>query len=45
MSRKVPEKISNHAFENPEGLWTDFGTLISKLMKISRLNSKMAQLT
>lgn len=45
MSRKVPDKISNHAVENPEGLWTDFGTLISKFMKISRLNSKKAQLT
>jgi DNA-binding MarR family transcriptional regulator len=45
MSRKVLDKISNHAVENPEGLWTDFGTLISKFMKISRLNSKKAQLT
>ena len=45
MSRKVPDKISNHAVENPAGLWTDFGTLISKFMKISRLNSKKAKLT
>ncbi|MGC8516208.1 MAG: MarR family winged helix-turn-helix transcriptional regulator [Thermoplasmata archaeon] len=45
MSRKEPDKISNHAVENTEGLWTDFGTLISKFMKISRVNSKRAQLT
>ena len=45
MSRKVPDKISNHAVENLGDVWTDFGTLISKFTKISRLNSKMAHLT
>ena len=45
MSKKVQEKISNHAVENLGDVWTDFGTLISKFMKISRLNSKKAQLT
>jgi|GEM_PF-3415225 DNA-binding MarR family transcriptional regulator len=45
MSRKERDKIFDNEVENLEGVWTDFGTLISKFTKISRINSRKAQLT
>ena len=45
MSREGKEKLLNNRVENIGGVWTDFGTLISKFTKISRINSKKAGLT
>ncbi len=45
MSRKGSDKILNNRVENIGGVWTDFGTLISKFTKISRINARKAQLT
>ena len=45
MSRNGSDKILNNRVENIGGVWTDFGTLISKFTKISRINSKKAGLT
>jgi DNA-binding MarR family transcriptional regulator len=45
MSRNGSDKILNNRVENIGGVWTDFGTLISKFTKISRINARKAQLT
>ncbi|EQB66625.1 MAG: hypothetical protein AMDU2_EPLC00006G0182 [Thermoplasmatales archaeon E-plasma] len=45
MSRNGSDKILNNRVENIGEVWTDFGTLISKFTKISRINSKKAGLT
>ncbi len=45
MSRKGQDKLLNNRVESLEGVWTDFGTLISKFTKISRINARKAQLT
>ena len=45
MSRKGQDKLPNNRVESLEGVWTDFGTLISKFTKISRINARKAQLT
>ncbi len=45
MSREGKEKLLNNRVENIGGVWTDFGTLISKFTKISRINARKAQLT
>ena len=45
MSRKGSDKIFNDRVESLGGVWTDFGTLISKFTKISRINSRKAGLT
>jgi DNA-binding MarR family transcriptional regulator len=45
MTRNGSDKILNNRVENIGEVWTDFGTLISKFTKISRINSKKAGLT
>ena len=40
MTRNGSDKILNNRVENIGEVWTDFGTLISKFTKISRINSK-----
>ena len=45
MPRNGSDKILNNRVENIGEVWTDFGTLISKFTKISRINSKKAGLT
>ena len=45
MSRKGQDKLFNNRVESFEEVWTDFGTLISKFTKISRINARKAQLT
>ncbi len=45
MSRRGPGKIFNNGAESLGGVWTDFGTLISKFTKISKINSRKAELT
>ena len=45
MSRNGSDKILNNRVENIGGVWTDFGTLISKFTKISRINARKVQLT
>ena len=45
MSRKGQDKLPNNRVESLERVWTDFGTLISKFTKISKINARKAQLT
>ena len=45
MSRKGQDKLFNNKVESFDEVWTDFGTLISKFTKISRINARKAQLT
>jgi DNA-binding MarR family transcriptional regulator len=45
MSRKGQDKSFNNGIESLERVWTDFGTLISKFTKISKINARKAQLT
>ena len=45
MSRKESDKIITSGVESPGEAWTDFGTMISKFTKISRINSRKVGLT
>ncbi len=45
MSRNRSDKILNDRVENLGEAWTDFGTLVSKFTKISRINSRKVGLT
>ena len=42
MPRNESDKILNNRVKNIGGVWTDFGTLISKFTKISRINSNLS---